>query len=620
MKIIFLLAFVNLILFSQHQATAQYKNDESKSLESRDHHTFVRPGQVLASHLDLDIKVDFGEQKINGKAVWTIDNTIKADYIIFDNNDLDIQKVTLDDEEKPTRFLLGRKVKFLGCPLKIYIQPDTKKINIYYATTKTAIALQWLKPQQTTDKKRPLLFTQSWSIWARTWVPCQDAPGIRFTWSATVSTPKDLMAVMSAEGTQQKNADGIYHFKQTHPVPAYLMALAVGDLQFKAIDERTGVYAEPSMIPKAAWEFSDMGKMVDVAENLYGQYQWGRYDVLILPPSFPLGGMENPNLVFLTPGAITGDRSLVSLVAHELAHSWSGNLVTNATWDDFWLNEGITTYFEHRIGEVLYGKEEENMQTVMSRKRLFQSIATLGKTNADTHLKLKLINRNPDDALTNIPYDKGFAFLQTIEHTVGRKNLDIFLKNYFNEHAFQAHTTEQFLKALNKDLLANNVLLQNELREKEWIYGSGIPINIPKCESDKFKIIDTLINNWRKTGNTSGLNQKIKSANERLYFINNLPKNLTSKKMADLDKEFDFTHSGNYQINIVWFAQAAEKQYQPAYNTMEQFMITKGPGSIAIYKTLSKTRKSKALAKLIYAKARSNYHLTTTAIIDKILQ
>ncbi|WP_449435437.1 M1 family aminopeptidase [Pedobacter steynii] len=199
-------------------------------------------------------------------------------------------------------------------------------------------------------------------------MPCQDSPGIRFTYNATVSVPNDLLALMSAENPEVKNSKGIYHFKQIHPIPSYLLALAVGDIEFKAVDKRTGIYAEPSVLAKAVYEFADMGKMVNAAEKLYGPYRWGRYDLLVLPPSFPFGGMENPNLTFITPTVIAGDRSLVSIISHELAHSWSGNLVTNATWNDFWLNEGFTNYFERRIDEAIFGKTEAQIQEEFAKR------------------------------------------------------------------------------------------------------------------------------------------------------------------------------------------------------------------------------------------------------------
>ena len=369
-----------------------------------DPHTSSQPQKAVVKHLDLALDVDFTTQQLSGKASWTVQNLVKADKIVFDTKGLQIQKVTTGDEEKEVKFTLAKEVEFLGQALEVPIDTATTKVNIYYTTSKGSGALQWLTPQQTAGKQKPFLFTQSQPILARSWVPSQDGPGIRFTYNATVKVPADLMAVMSAENSQAKNANGVYHFRQTKPIPSYLMALAVGDLEFKAVDHRSGVYAEPSVLAKATWEFADMGRMIDAAEKLYGPYQWGRYDVLVLPPSFPYGGMENPNLTFATPTVIAGDRSLVSLIAHELAHSWSGNLVTNASWNDMWLNEGFTTYFERRIVEALYGKEEARMQEMLGRQDLENTIRDLGAAHANTHLKLNLKGKDPEEATSDVPY------------------------------------------------------------------------------------------------------------------------------------------------------------------------------------------------------------------------
>ncbi|MGK4567916.1 M1 family aminopeptidase/hydrolase [Flavobacterium sp. 3HN19-14] len=424
MKKIFLLATLCLM-------ACQTEKKTEKLTAVKDEHSFAQPEKAVAKHLNLDIVVDFNAQTISGKASWDIENIAKGDEIIFDENTLEITKVTLDADEKPTSFSLGTEVEFHGKPLHIKIDKNTTKVNIYYKTTKDGVALQWLNPQQTADKKYPFLFSQGESIWTRTWIPCQDSPSIRFTYDAKVTVDKALLAVMSAENPQQKNDTGIYTFKQSKAIPSYLMAIAVGDMQFKAIDSRTGVYAEPSMVEKSAWEFAELGKMVNAAEKLYGPYRWGRYDVLVLPPSFPYGGMENPNLTFLTPGVVAGDRSLTSILAHELGHSWSGNLVTNATWDDVWLNEGFTTYVEHRIGEAVFGIKEAKMQDVLSRKVLSDNMAEYGKNNPDTRLKVSTSGRNPDDGLSDIPYEKGYAFLQVVENAVGREKMDEFVKGYF---------------------------------------------------------------------------------------------------------------------------------------------------------------------------------------------
>ncbi len=599
----------------------QKKEQTEKTTTVKDEHSYSKPELAVVKHLDLDIKVDFDTQTISGKASWLIDNISKGNEIIFDENTLNITKVTLGDDEKETKFELGKDTEFHGKPLHVTIEPNTTKVNIYYSTTKDAIALQWLNPAQTADKKKPFVFSQGESIWSRTWIPCQDSPGIRFTYNAKVTVPKDLLAVMSAVNPQKKNDTGVYTFKQDKAIPSYLMAIAVGDLEFQSIDNRTGVYAEPSMLKKSAWEFAELGKMVVAAEKLYGPYRWGRYDVLVLPPSFPYGGMENPNLTFLTPGVIAGDRSLTSLLAHELGHSWSGNLVTNATWDDIWLNEGFTTYVEHRIGEEIFGKQEAEMQDVLTRKDLDDNIAEYGATNPDTRLKVSLTGRNPDDGISQIPYVKGYNFLKVIEQAVGREKFDPFIKNYFDAHAFQSITTEDFVKYINDNLIKGDKALADKIKLDDWIYKPGIPSNITSVHSDDFTAIDSIQKNWRKTG-VKGLSQKIKSTTEKQHFIDYLPADITVEEMTAIDAEFNFTKNGNFVIKRQWFVQAIRHQYKTAYPAIEQFMIaTSRTGSLmTLYKELVKTPEGKVWAKQIFDKAKSGYHATTIQAVGDLLK
>ena len=596
------------------------KQTTAKKEIVKDNHSFSNPAEAVAKHLDLDIKVDFDTQTISGKASWQIDNISKGNEIIFDENTLNITKVTLGDDEKETKFELGTAVEFHGKPLHITIQPNTTKVNIYYSTTKESIALQWLKPAQTADKKYPFVFSQGQSIWSRTWIPCQDSPSVRFTYNAKVTVPKELMALMSAVNPRQKNDTGIYTFKQDKAIPSYLMAIAVGDVEFKSIDNRIGVYAEHSVIDKAKWEFAELGKMMTAAEKLFGPYRWGRYDVIVLPPSFPFGGMENPNLTFLTPTVLAGDRSLTSLLAHELGHSWSGNLVTNATWDDIWLNEGFTTYVEHRIGEEVFGVKEAKMQNVLSRKVLQMSLEDLGKDSPDTKLKGNTSGRNPDDGLSDIPYDKGYAFLQTIEAAVGREKFDAFITEYFTSHSFQSITTDDFVDYFNENLIKGDKALADKIKLDDWIYKPGVPSNVINPVSEEFNAIDNIQKTWRKTG-IKGLNQKIKSTNEKQHFIDYLPKDLTVQEMTDIDKEFNFTNGGNFVVRRQWFIPAIQHQYKFAYPAIEKFLTSysRTYSLTPLYKEMIKTPEGKVWAKQIYAKAKSGYHATTIEAIDKLL-
>src|SRR4051794_5824957 len=368
----------------------------------RDIHSFSRPDEASIKHLALDLTVDFDRQQLSGTARLDLDNR-GARELVLDTNGLTVAKVTADGA--PAAFTLGDPVKYLGQALTIGITAETKSVSIDYTTSPDAAAVQWLSPEQTAGGKHPFLFTQSQAILARTWVPCQDSPGVRMTYEATVRVPRGLLAVMSAENPTETSADGVYRFRMPQPIPSYLLALSVGDLAFRPLGRNSGVYAEKPVVEAAAYELADTQKMIDAAEQLYGPYRWGQYDILVLPPSFPFGGMENPRLTFATPTILAGDRSLVSLVAHELAHSWSGNLVTNATWNDFWLNEGFTVYFERRIMEAVYGRDYSEMLARLGMQDLEQVVEELGPASRDTHLLLDLTGRDPDDAANKLAYE-----------------------------------------------------------------------------------------------------------------------------------------------------------------------------------------------------------------------
>ncbi|MEO7647460.1 MAG: M1 family aminopeptidase/hydrolase, partial [Gemmatimonadaceae bacterium] len=411
-----------------------------------DVHSYGQPDSVRVTHVSLDLTPDFAAKRLRGTARLAITRAANADSVVLDVRDLTITRVT-SSRGDTLGFKIGATKEFLGAPLAIALpardtsaQSQADTIVIEYETAPTAAAVQWLTPQQTAGKKLPFLFTQGQAILTRTWVPTQDSPGVRQTYDATIHAPAGMRAVMSAENVSEadeKDSTGlsVFRFKMTNPIPPYLFALAVGDIGFRAIGTNTGVYAEPSVVEQAANEFSEVDAMMAAAEKLYGPYRWKRYDILVLPPSFPFGGMENPMLTFATPTILAGDRSLVSLVAHELAHSWSGNLVTNATWGDFWINEGFTTYIEARIMEELRGKPYADMLRQLGNQDLLEAVAELD--SADTHLKLNLTGRDPDEGLTDIAYEKGSALLQTIESVVGRQRLDLYLRGYFDRNAFK---------------------------------------------------------------------------------------------------------------------------------------------------------------------------------------
>jgi len=610
---------------AKQEATQEEKpTNEEMELTFTDHHSFARAEEAVVTHLNWIAAVNFEDKIIKATATYTIDNKKQVDTIFLDSRNLNISEVRRDDHEGALGYVSHERSKELGTELAIPISANTKTISIDYETTKGADALQFLDPEQTAGKKSSFLFTQSQAILARTWLPCQDSPGIRFTYEAEVTVPKGMMAVMSASNPTTINESGVYNFKMDQAVPSYLMALAVGDLEYQSLGSEAGVYAEPSVIESAAYEFADMQNMIDTAESLYGEYKWGKYDVIVLPPSFPFGGMENPRLTFATPTIIAGDRSLTALIAHELAHSWSGNLVTNATWEDIWLNEGFTVYFENRIMEEIFGEDFANMLAILSLQGLKDEIADMNANDrsADTRLRVDLKDRNPDDGLTSIPYDKGFFLLKLIEETVGRDNWDAFLKEYFNHFAFKIMTTDGFLSYLNANLLDQNEEWKKTIAIDKWVFGEGLPDNCPVVESTQFQKVEEQMNAWKEsTTKAAELNTENWMTPQWLYFLQQLPEELSNDQMIDLDGAFGFTNSGNSEIQSAWMCSVIPNNYEGVKKATEDFLFEVGRRKflVPIYKAIQNSEAGNERALAIYNNSRANYHAVSRETLDKML-
>lgn len=613
------------------------QSEEGKKIvtnqQIRESHSYSNINEVYTKHLHLDMEVDFDNNSIYGVARHTMINK-GSDTAVFDIKGLEIQKVTLGEKEHEvnTNFVIGIEDTILGAPLSVKIDKKSTLINIYYKTTDRSEALDWLKPEMTKGKKFPYLYTQGQAILTRTWVPSQDRPSNRITYSADVKVPEGMMALMSAKNPTKKTKDGLYHFEMNQPIPVYLIALAVGNLEYRKIGKNCGVYSESEMIRQVAWEFKDLRKMIVAAEGIYGKYQWEQYDVIILPYSFPFGGMENPRLTFANPTLLAGDRSLISVIAHELAHSWSGNLVTNATWDDFWLNEGFTVYFENRIMESLYGKDIADILALIEFQELKAEVKEIsdGQHPEDTYLKLSLDGRNPDDGMTSVAYVKGAFFLKTLEEKVGREKFDVFVKGYFKKFQFQTLTTEIFEKYLEDHLLKPNKFKFNT---KAWLYGKGIPKNCIKIVSPRFIAMQKMADDFnagkdifkikvKKRRRKIDLKRDMYVTQEWLAFIRRLPRNISIDKLKLLDKKLDFKGWGNAEIATEWYILGVEAEYEDIRPNMEKFLKKVGRRKflLPIYKTLAKRPADLKWAKDVYSEARANYHAVSQNTIDEILK
>lgn len=548
----------------------------------RDIHSFGNPDESRVKHVELNLTVDFDGRRLRGTATLTLEPAGRR--LVVDTRELTIRRVN----GAAAGFRLGEAVKHLGSPLEIELAPRMRSVTIEYETSPEASGLQWLGPAQTAGKRHPFLFSQSQAIHARSWIPLQDSPGVRVTYAARIQAPVPLTALMPAARLE----DG--RFALTQAVPPYLIALAVGELRFQAVSGRCGIWAEPETLAKAAREFEDVEKMVAAAERLYGPYRWERYDILVLPPSFPFGGMENPRLTFATPTVLAGDKSLVALISHELAHSWSGNLVSNATWRDFWLNEGFTTYIERRIQEEIYGRRRSEMEFAVEVGELQTEMKRLPP--GDQKLAIDLAGRDPDDGATQVPYVKGALMLRGLEEKYGRERFDRFVRGYFDKFAFQSITTEQFVAELRRSFPEADV--------SRWLYEPGLPPDAPKIRYD-FETKPA--RRW--------------ATQEWLHWLRSMPEDTPASKLAGIDKAWNLTGSGNAEIVTAWLLLAIRAGYEPAMRRLEPFLVEVGRRKFVkpLFEALVKTPAGRARAEAIYGKARPGYHPIMQATVDGIL-
>ncbi|MCH2259031.1 MAG: M1 family metallopeptidase [Alteromonas sp.] len=599
------------VAFTSKASADAAKHTDAGIASGVDYHSFANPNEIRVTHLSLDLTANFESKQLVGEVTLDVERTKpENNTLVLDTRALEIQRVSVEGESVP--FEMGETDPDLGTPLTITLPSAANSVTVAYSTSPEASGVQWLTPAQTAGKKHPFLFTQAQAVHARSFIPLQDSPQVRVTYDATIKTPEALLAVMSASNDPTTERDGEYEFNMPQPIPSYLIALAIGDLEFKAMGERTGVYAEPALLESAAKEFEDTEAMLEVTEETYGPYQWDRYDLLILPPSFPFGGMENPRLSFITPTVIAGDKSLVSLIAHELAHSWSGNTVTNATWRDLWLNEGFTTYLTYRIMEMIYGHDRFKKEAVLGYQDLENDVAALEEN--DEILAIDLRGRNPDDVFSNIPYEKGALFLREIEHKIGRENFDAFLMQYFKDFAFKSITTDTFIAYLDDTLLKQYPDKLDANRIHTWIFEPGIPEGAPHPESDAFTKIDDTRSAWL-SGDVKAADIETAqwTVHEWLYFLNNMPESLSEAQLAELDSAFSLTSTKNNEIAHSWLMIAVQNNYQPAYDRLYSYLVSIGRNKLVkpLYRELSKTPEGKAFAKRAFEEAKPGYHPLT---------
>ena len=609
------------------------------SADARDSLSYARPEVARVTHVELDLALDFERKAVGGTATLDVLAAPGAREIVLDSRGLAVTRVT-DEAGRDLAFTTGKpdgNNAENGAPLTIAIGPggERRRIAIQYTAPRDAEALQWLAPEQTAGKVHPFLFSQGQAILNRSWIPTQDSPGIRQTWAARITAPAPLDVVMSGVrgGEPELLPDGrrAFRFVMDKPVPPYLIAIAAGDIDFSRLGPRTGVWAEPAVLPRAAAEVDDTEAMVTAAERLYGPYRWGRYDMIVLPPAFPYGGMENPVMTFLTPTFIAGDKSLTGLVAHELAHSWSGNLVTNANWTDSWLNEGVTSYFENRIVEAIYGERRATQEALLDFAEMERTLAEVGSSDPGTAL------HQPDgteSAGSAIVYNKGAAFLRTVERAVGRQRFDAWLRQWFDNHAFQPATSAMMLGDLERNLARSPAEAQ-ALRLREWIYAPGLPANVWRPDSAAFAEVDKAaqecanVRTVTTERSVAGMRAQTPeswarwTSAERQRFLAKIPQELTAPELRVLDERLGLSRTGNNEELFLWLNLALSNRYEPAVPQAERFLASVGRTKFVrpLFATLmGEGEWGRAIARRIYDRTRSSYHSVTQAAVDKVVR
>ena len=578
-----------------------------------DPHSWNDDTQPQTRSLQWEARVDFAARRLDATASLTFHQPAAGGPLDLDTRQLEISAVT-DLAGAPLGFVLHPADPVLGARLTLTIPAGATGVKIRYRTSPDASALQWLDPAQTAGGAEPFLFSQCQAIHARSVVPLQDTPRLRLTYQAQLTVPARLTAVMAAAWVKREvsGAEATDFFQMPQPIPPYLFAFAVGQLVSRELGPRSKVWAEPSQVEAAAWEFSGVEKMILAAEALFGPYDWDRFDILAMPPSFPYGGMENPRLTFLTPTIITGDRSLVNVVAHELAHSWTGNLVSNATAEHFWLNEGFTVFAERRILEVLEGKEAAALHAALGRRSLDEAVARFKGQPGLTKLRTELAGLDPDDAYSQVPYEKGYLFLCTIEEAVGREAFARFLRAYLATFRFQSITTADFCRVCEQQLPG----ALDRVGANAWIDGVGVPANAPLARSAKLEEIEKLRGALPAVAQAGSWDPS-----QWQLYLNSVPRPQAVAFCTELDARFSLTARNNYEVLVSWLTLAASGGYPPALPRIEEVLGKVGRMKYLrpLYEALARNPDTRARARRCFERLKGGYHPIARQVVEGVL-
>ena len=584
-------------------------------MTTKDPTTYTDLSQGRIRHIDFHIKVNFDERVFDVEATYQMREPISGELT------LDSYRIDLKDAKAGSRALTWEfdpEDDTLGQRLQLKGLENDSSFTLFFRTSPEARALQWMNASQTKGGKHPFLFSQCQAIHARSIFPCQDTPSVRFTYSAEVEVPSALRAVMAAEQAKGQERSGHFVFKMPQPVPSYLFAIAVGDLVFRELGPRTGIYAEPEMIEAAAWEFAGTETTLHEAEKLFGPYMWSRYDLLVLPPSFPYGGMENPRLTFLTPTSILGTRGQTSLITHELAHAWTGNLITNATWQDFWLNEGWTTYAESRITEILEGKDAQELQSIYADKQMLELMERIGMESPKTCLKLPDGEKDADSFTTAVAYQKGRNFLRECEMAVGRERFDAFIQKYMKSFLFQSLSTEGFLDFLKAELPD----VFEKVNVQKWIYAPGMPEEWQKTQSRLYDEVEKALEDYKQGKRPSKEQVKGWHRYQIMSFLQGLPKSIPVEDCKYFEDILELEKKNDDAFFSGFYAIAIESGYQEVWSRVEKFMGTIGRMLYVkpVMRAMIAADWSKDKARPLFESVKDRHHQITVHAMEELLK
>ncbi|AEO63452.1 uncharacterized protein THITE_2108732 [Thermothielavioides terrestris NRRL 8126] len=601
----------------------------------RDPNTLSNYDQWRTKHTTANFTVDFNAKRLRGSVVLELESqTEKAsNEIVLDSSHLDISSIRLNSA--PSQWEVKARSGPNGSPVYISVphgaaKGEVVKLEIELATTDRCTALQWLTPAQTSNKKAPFMFSQCQAIHARSIFPCQDTPDVKSTYDFIIRSPHVVVAsgVPVPDATEDVDGDKVYKFQQKVPIPSYLFALASGDIASAPIGRCSSVATGPNELKASQWELQDdMDKFLDAAEKLVFPYQWGEYNVLVLPPSFPYGGMENPIFTFATPTIISGDRQNIDVIAHELSHSWSGNLVTSCSWEHFWLNEGWTMYLERRILASIHKNDAYfDFSAIIGWKHLEEAIEEFGKDHEFTKLCISHKNIDPDDAFSTVPYEKGFHFIYYLERLVGRENFDKFIPHYFGKWANKSLDSyefkDTFLEFFSTPEYAS---LKEKIAGIDWegrFYNTGLP---PKPEFDT-SLVDVcfqLANQWKqkdfspKPSDTSSW-----TGNQVLVFLNviqNFEEPLTVEQSQTLGQVYGLADSKNAELKSAYYQIAMRAKDASSYPGVAALLGEVGRMKFVrpLYRSLNKVDRDLALK--TFEKNRDFYHPICRQLVEKDL-